>query len=326
MAKSPQNSTSQGSRSGQSASRPPAAKHHRGDPAETGETTIAGVRLTHPDRILWPEMGLTKERLARYYEAVADALLPHLVNRPLTLLRCPGGREKVCFIQKHGWAGIPAGIRRMTFNGEELLFVEDLSGVVGLVQAGTLELHPWGASLPDLERPDRLVMDLDPGAGIAWPQMAAAAREVRDRLAAAGLESFLKTSGGRGLHVVAPLSGNAGWDEAKAFTKALARAMEADSPDRYLARSVKDDRQGRIFVDYLRNTRGQTAVAPYSTRARAGATVSTPLDWSELTPDLDPAAFTVETVPMRLRKGGRDPWPDIGSVRQSLPTEMSGIA
>ena len=285
---------------------------------------VAGVALTHPERVLWAE-GVTKQGLAEFYEAVASWLLPHVSDRPLSLVRCPNGAERGCFFQKHSWAGLSDFILRETVRDEggeeEVLYVRDIRGVVALVQASVLEIHPWGASIADVDRPDRITMDLDPGDGVAWPDVIAAAREVRDRLTADGLQSFVKTTGGKGLHVVLPLTGKAGWAEVKGYAHQLALAMERDSPGRFIAKASKTARRGLIYVDYLRNGRGATAIAAYSTRARAGATVSTPLDWSELTATLQPNHFTTANLPAHLARLASDPWADIGKRKQTLPAK-----
>ncbi|KAA2235555.1 DNA ligase D [Salinarimonas soli] len=281
---------------------------------------LAGVALTHPDRVLWPDQGLTKQGLAGFYAEIADWILPHVVDRPLALVRCPSGTEKACFFAKHPWAGMHEAVSRVRIGDEEGVAIHDLAGLLALVQAGVLEIHPWGASLADVDRPDRIVMDLDPDESVGFAEVIAAAREVRDRLGAFGLESFVKTTGGKGLHVVAPLTPAAGWDEVKAFTAALAEAMERDSPGRFTRTLEKSARTGRIFIDYLRNGRGATAIAAYSTRARPGAPVAVPLGWEELSPSLTPGFFTVANLPTRLRHLQRDPWEPVRSLRQRLPT------
>ncbi len=283
---------------------------------------VSGVTLTHPDRLYWPEDGVTKEGLAGYYAEVWRFIAPHIVARPLALLRCPDGVAAQCFFQKHAWRGMNRAIRQVRDPGdpgaEALLAIDDLDGLIALVQSGVLEIHPWGAPLADLDRPDTLIFDLDPGEGVAWDAMIAAAREVRARLEAAGLAAFVKTSGGKGLHVVAPLAPKAGWDAAKDFAKSIAAAMAADDPARFVAVMTKAKRPGRIFVDYLRNGRGSTAVAPYSTRARVGAAVSMPLAWEELGPAIGPAFYTVENAPMRLAGLDADPWADFRAAAAPL--------
>ncbi len=269
------------------------------------------VKLSHPDRVYWPDVGVTKEGLADYYAEVWPQIAPHIVGRPLALLRCPEGIDGQQFFQKHARKGLSDKINLVedpADPGEKLIAVSDLDGLVGLVQAATLEIHPWGSTLADWERPDQIVMDLDPGEGVEWTAVLDAAREVRQRCRDAGLEAFVKTSGGKGLHVVAPLKPHADWTAVKAFTKAIAGAMAADAPDLYVATIAKAKRQGKILIDYLRNQRGATAVAAFSTRARPGAPVSTPIGWDELSPDIGPAHFKVDNVPTRLAALSADPW------------------
>jgi bifunctional non-homologous end joining protein LigD len=200
-----------------------------------------------------------------------------------------------------------------------MLAIYDLEGLIGLVQAGVLEIHPWGATVDDLEHPDRLIFDLDPGEGVAWEAVLAAAAETRQRLKDLGLESFVKTSGGKGLHVMVPIEPELEWDRVKAFTKTITDAMAADAPDRYVATMSKQLRRGKIYVDYLRNGRGATAVAPYSTRALPGAPVSTPLQWRELSKAIRPDHFNIDNLRQRLAFLKRDPWEGYFEIRQRLP-------
>jgi bifunctional non-homologous end joining protein LigD len=218
------------------------------------DAAAAGVKLTHPERILWAEPGITKQGLADFYTDIADWILPHVTGRVLSLLRCPSGTGAKCFFAKHPWAGLIDDVRRIEVGTEEpMLAIDGLEGLLSLVQAGVVEIHPWGSPADDLERPDRLIFDLDPGDDVPWAAVIAAAREVRSRLEALGLKSFVKTTGGKGLHVMVPLAPGAGWDEAKAFTKSIAEAMAKDAPDRYVATIAKRARHGRILIDYLRN-------------------------------------------------------------------------
>ena len=282
----------------------------------------ANVKLTHPDRIYWPDEGVTKEGLADYYSEVWKWVAPFVVGRPLALLRCPSGITGQQFFQKHAWKGLNPNIRLVKDPkpGEEEPFIaiDNLDGLISLVQSAVLEIHPWGSTLADWERPDMITMDLDPGDGTEWQAVIDGAEEVRQRLKDAGLEAFVKTSGGKGLHVVAPLKPSAGWPEVKAFTKAMADAMAADSPDLYVSTITKSKRTGKILIDYLRNQRGMTAVAAYSTRARPGASVSMPLDWSELGEDLRADHFTVMNAPGRLAALKRNPWADFLSSAAAL--------
>jgi bifunctional non-homologous end joining protein LigD len=284
-----------------------------GDAAPAKAAAHPNVKLSHPDRLYWPEEGITKEGLADYYTQVWRRIAPFVVNRPLALLRCPDGINGQKFFQKHAWKGMNPNIRLVEDPkdpGDPLISIDSLDGLVALVQSAALEIHPWGASLEDWERPDMITMDLDPGEGVAWEKVIEAARELRQRLTDAGLAAFVKTSGGKGLHVVAPLKPHAAWPEAKAFAKAMADSMAADAPARYVATIAKAKRKGKILIDYLRNQRGATAVAAWSTRARPGAAVSTPLAWDELGPEIGPAHFTVANLPARLAALPTDPWED----------------
>lgn len=280
--------------------------------AKAPKPQASAVKLTHPDRIYWPEQGVTKEGLADYYVEVWPHIAPYIVGRPLALLRCPGGIGGEQFFQKHAWKGLNPKIVLVDDpkdpDGGPLISIDNLDGLIGLVQSAVLEIHPWGSTVADWERPDTIVMDLDPGEGVSWEAVIAAAGETRERLKQAGLDAFVKTSGGKGLHVVSPLKPKADWPAVKAFTKAIADAMAADSPDRFVSTITKSKRQGKILIDYLRNQRGMTAVAPYSTRARPGAPVSAPLTWEELSPGIGPAYFTVDSMPTRLAALHSDPW------------------
>ena len=286
--------------------------------ARDGSTVFEGVRLTHAERVLYPDHGFTKLDLARYYAEVADWALPHLAHRPLSLVRAPTGVGGELFYQKHAGSSVPEAVTRIEIDGEIHLAVENLAGLLSLVQIGVLEIHPWGSQIGKLEQPDRVTFDLDPDEGLPWARVAKAAIEVREMLTGLGLQSFAKTTGGKGLHVVVPLTPKLGWDEVKSFTKAAADDLAARHPDRYTANQLKRARKGRIYVDYLRNARGATAVGAYSTRARPGATVSTPLSWSEVEAGTRPEGFTLATVPARLASLASDPWAEIGKLRQSI--------
>lgn len=279
------------------------------------------VALSHPDRIYWPDAGISKEGLADYHAEIWLYIAPFITGRPLALLRCPTGIEGPKFFQKNAWKGMNKHIVPITdpkHKETRLISINDLDGLMGLVQSAALEIHPWGALASDWERPDMLTMDLDPGEGVEWPAVIEAAQEVRARLQDAGLVAFVKSSGGKGLHVVAPLQPGARWAEVKAFTKSIAGAMADDSPGRYVATIAKSKRVGRILIDWLRNQRGATAVAPYSPRARPGAAVSMPLAWDELDPGIGPDHFTVENAPTRLAALAADPWQDFRQAARVL--------
>jgi bifunctional non-homologous end joining protein LigD len=284
---------------------------------------VPTVRLTHPDRVYWPAEGVTKSGLADYYAEIWPWIAPQVTGRPLALLRCPDGIGGQQFFQKHDWKGMNPAILRVHDPAEPKeaasLAIADLDGLVALVQSAALEIHPWGSTLADWERPDRIVIDLDPGEGIDWPDLVSAAVEVRERLQASGLGAFVKTSGGKGLHVVAPLVPKAEWPAVKSYCRELARRMAADDPGRFVDTITKSKRRGRILIDYLRNQRGATAVAAYSTRARPGAQVSAPLTWDELAGGARPADFTVLTMPARLQGLRRDPWEEFQVTARPLP-------
>ena len=279
------------------------------------------VRLTNPGRLLWPDAGITKQGLADFYAEIAGWILPHVAGRPLSLVRCPQGVGHECFFQKHRWAGLGDKVRLVPVPGdhEPMVAIDDLAGLLELVQASVLEIHPWGSRSDRPEQPDRIIMDLDPGEDVPWEAVVEAAFEVRKRLSEQGLQSFVKTTGGKGLHVVLPLDPGPTWDHAKAFALSISERMAADFPDRYTDNMAKRLRRGRIYVDYLRNGMGATAVGAYSTRARPGAAVSTPLAWEELRTGISAAHFTVENLPRRLAYLERDPWEGFDDLRQGLP-------
>jgi bifunctional non-homologous end joining protein LigD len=278
------------------------------------------VKLTHPERILWPEPGLTKQGLADFYTDIANWILPHLAGRVLSLMRCPSGVGEKGFFAKHAWAGLSDDVRRIDVGEKEpMLAIDDLAGLLHLVQAGVVEIHPWGSRVEQLDKPDRLIFDLDPGDGVSWRAVIEAAQAVREKLRGLGLESFVKTSGGKGLHVVVPIVPRVEWKQAKAFTASLAESLARDRPDRYVATMSKRARQGRIFIDYFRNDRGSTAVGAYSTRAHPRATVSTPIAWDELSEGLRSDHFTVGNIRHRLGFLKHDPWAGFFDVRQRLP-------
>ena len=283
---------------------------------------VSKVKLTHPDRVYWPEQGITKEGLADYYTEVWRYMAPFVVGRPLALLRCPDGINGQKFFQKHAWKGLSPAIVEIKDPKapaeEPLISINDLDGLMGLVQAAALEIHPWGSTIKNWEQPDSLTMDLDPGEDVAWEAVIAAAREIEQRLKKAGLAAFVKTSGGKGLHVMAPLKPKADWTEVKEFTKGVADSMASDSPNRFVSTITKSKRGGKILIDYLRNQRGSTAVAAYSTRARPGAAVSMPLAWDELSPAIGPAYFTVNNAPARLASLKADPWEDFRASEAPL--------
>ena len=303
----------------------PAQARPRATPA--GEAVVAGVRISHADRVVYPDQGVTKGALARYYASIADRILPELTERPAVLVRCPEGLGRECFYQKHAGPWAPPSLRRIRIRektkSEDYLVIEDVAGLVGLVQMGVLEIHTWNADARRLETPDRLVLDLDPGPGVSWPAVIVAARLVRASLEAARLTSFVKTTGGKGLHVVAPIRPEHGWDECVDFARRLAEALVAETPRAFTATMAKAARKDKIFLDYFRNQRGATSVAAYSTRARPGAPVSTPVAWDELDSVPGPDHFTIANVPRRLARLRADPWAGYAALTQTLPTSRS---
>jgi bifunctional non-homologous end joining protein LigD len=303
--------------------RPPVAARRKVQAKPT--PTRAPVRLTHPDKVLDVDSGLTKQILADYYWQIAPHLLPYISGRPVSLVRCPDGSGHPCFFQKHVNATLPAGIASVDVPDkhgkvEAYITLDAQEQLAALAQLGVLELHPWGSRNSNLEHADRLIFDLDPDEALGWPVLAAAASDVRGRLRKLGLESFLKTTGGKGLHVVAPIQPEFEWSTIKEFAHGVANAMERDDPSLYLTKMTKTARKGKIYVDYLRNERGATAVAPYSPRARSGAPVSMPLAWSELKLQQRPIfrAADFASWQSRLKK---DPWKKMESTTQRLTPE-----
>jgi bifunctional non-homologous end joining protein LigD len=290
-------------------------------------TPLHGISLSNPDKVLYPEQGVTKVELARYYQAVAEWMLPHISARPLTLVRCPSGHHANYFYQKHfDHHSVPAPLRLVEIeerDGPALYGVlNSVPGLISLVQLGALELHTWNSRADRLERPDRFVIDLDPDPGVVWDAVVDAALQVRELMAELGLESFLKTTGGKGLHVVVPLVRRAEWDEVRDFSRAAASLLARAAPDRYTLEMSKRKRKGRILLDWQRNTRGATAVEAYSTRARPGAPVAAPIHWDELAEGVRANTFTVRNMAARMLALREDPWKEMGAVRQSLTAPM----
>jgi bifunctional non-homologous end joining protein LigD len=303
----------------------PAAGSGGGRGDEVAE--VAGVRLTHANRVVYPSQGVTKRDLALFYESIADRILPHLAGRPTSLVRCPEGVDKECFYQKHSGLSVPENIRRVKIREKkkvgDYLVIDTLPALISLVQIGILEIHTWNSVADRLERPDRVVFDLDPAPDVPWTRVVAAARLVRKLLEGVNLESFVKTTGGKGLHVVVPLASGVTWEQGADFTRAVAETLAREDPRGFIAQMSKAARTGKIFVDHFRNTRGATSVAAYSTRAKPEAPVSVPLDWDELSARLTSDHYTVANLPRRLAGLRKDPWAPYWTVRQELPAELT---
>jgi bifunctional non-homologous end joining protein LigD len=289
-------------------------------------TEVAGIKLTHPDKVLYTKQNITKLELARFYEGIEEWILPELIRRPIMLKRCPEGESEPCFYQKHANETFPNAVKSVPIaekiqskETKDYIYIDDLQGLIALVQAGALELHTWGSQVDQLEFPDRMVFDLDPAEGLPWPKVIQAAKTLRNKLKELKLESFLKTTGGKGLHLVVPLSPLYPWETVKAFSKLIVDSMMEDEPRLYVTKMTKNLRTNKIFLDYLRNSRGSTFIAPYSTRAREGATVATPLDWNELDSKIRSDTFTVKNLKKRLDSLKRDPWEKIYKLHQKLP-------
>lgn len=296
-------------------------------PPENKKDTVLGVRISHPERIVWPELGIRKVELARYIEAVGEWLLPHVRNRPLSLVRCPDGVGGECFYQRHLMMGRSPGslqtVRRERSSKGAYIYAATLDAVVSAVQNGAIEFHTWGATVPDIKRPDRITMDLDPDEALPWNALVEGTHLTRTLLEGLGLRCFLKTTGGKGLHVVAPIEPERPWDEVKAFTHHIALMLTKARPDLFTAKIAKQRRPNKIFADYLRNSETASAVAAYSPRARPGAGVSVPLFWDELDPQTDlRARFTVRNVVERLGKLKEDPWAAYWKTRQRITAKM----
>src|SRR5438067_641675 len=302
--------------------KPPARSRAKDDP-----DAIAGVRLSNPDKLLYPEARLSKRDLALYYAAVGDWMLPHVQDRPLTLVRCPNGWDQKCFYQKNAAGGTDDAISRVAIkmsDGTEAQYMmaDSVTAIVALLQMGVLEVHPWGSRSKTLGHPDRIVLDLDPDDDLPWDEVKQAVLVVKTLVENLGLVPFLKTTGGKGVHVVVPIKPTVAWDDVKGFTNAIAELLARTFPDRFTAKLLKVSRRGRIFIDYLRNAEGATAVAAYSLRAKANAPVSTPIAWEELAHDVRFAHFNAKNIPARLRKLKRDPWQKMAESAAPLTTAV----
>jgi bifunctional non-homologous end joining protein LigD len=284
---------------------------------------LSGVRITHPGKVIDGQSGVTKQQVADYYFAVAGHLLPHIADRPLSVVRCLEGIGKPCFFQKHISSGLPAGVNNVSIpNGktgkeEEFITVSNVEGLLGLAQLGVLEIHPWGSKNDSFEKADRIIFDLDPDEAISWNRLAFAAEDLRGRLKELNLTSFLKSTGGKGLHVVVPIQPEYEWPIIKQFSHAIVLEMEKSNPGLYLTKMNKASRTNRIYLDYLRNNREATAIAPFSTRARPGVPVAVTLDWKELQSPARPR-FYVSSFASWKNRLRHDPWQSMNASKQVL--------
>ena len=305
----------------------PPAKKTRGStkqaPADNPE--VRGVRISNPDRVIYETPRLTKLDVARYYDAVAGAMMPHVDGRPLTMVRCGEGVAAGCFYMKHSKVWAPKALTRVKIKEKtkvgDYLVIESPEAIVSLAQMGIVEIHTWNTRHRKVEYPDRIVLDLDPGPEVPWSTVVASARVVRKLLQTLDLESFVKTTGGKGIHVVVPLDPRHDWRACLELSRAAAEALTRHDPALFTTTFAKRGREKQILVDYMRNNRTNTSVAAFSARARHGATVSMPLAWTELTASLDPAAFTIETVPARLKRQKKDPWAEYFRLKQRFSSK-----
>jgi bifunctional non-homologous end joining protein LigD len=285
------------------------------------EARVGGIRLTHPDKLLYPAEKLTKRDVALYLQAASERMLAHLANRPVSLLRCPEGQAAQCFFQRHAGPGFPAAIKRLPMKDKrgkdiEYLSIADGAGLLSAVQTDVLEFHIWGAHVDDLQHPDRIVFDLDPDPSVTFRQVREAAEQLRAALDAMGLASFVMLSGGKGVHVVVPIQRQHSWEVVKEFSGALAGRFAEQAPELYIATMSKAKRAGKIFIDYFRNDWTASAICPYSPRAREGATVAWPVTWNELAKIASADAVKLGDATRRLAEP--DPWKDYAKTKQSL--------
>jgi bifunctional non-homologous end joining protein LigD len=287
---------------------------------------VGGLRISNPNRIIYPDLGISKRNVAEYYCAVARWMVPHVAARPLTLVHCPEGLSGACRFMKHSKLWGPDVLRRVRIQEKkkvgEYMVADDARGLVALAQMGILEVHTWNSTTDDIEHPNRIVFDLDPGDKVEWSAVVSAAKLVRQVLSSLGLECFPKTTGGNGLHVVVPLIPAADWSECLDFSRNIAEAIERNDPERYTTKFAKEGRESKILLDYLRNNRTNTSVAAYSTRARPNGSVSFPVTWRDVRTTLDAQRYTIESVIARLKRMRSDPWKDYWTSNQRLTQTM----
>lgn len=288
---------------------------------------IEGIEFSSPDRVVYPDTGITKRELAEYYVAIAPLMLPHMAERPISMVRCPQGQGSKCFYQKHWSHAVPAGVGTVDVreNGgetEPYVFVHNASGLVALVQYGVMEFHTWGTKKDRIESPDRIVFDLDPAPDVKWQRVVDLARELRELLGECGLETWIRTTGGKGLHVVLPIQRTVTWDDVHDFVRLTTAQLIRRHPNELLDVASKARRTGKIFVDFLRNSRGATAIAPWSTRAREGAPVSVPCTWSDLDTLESGDGVNMRAALEFARSLPADPWATMLESRQKLTQKV----
>ena len=287
--------------------------------------SVSGVRISHPERLIYPALDISKIQLAGYYAAIAEWILPHIEGRPLTLVHCPAGVTAPCRYLKHAKQWGPSALRRVKIQEKtkvgEYLVADNIEAVVSLAQMGVVEIHTWNSKTDDLERPDRIVWDLDPGPQVTWKQVVASARRLRDLLKTLGLASWVKTTGGRGLHVVAPVAPSRDWSECLALSRSVGELLAQAEPETYTTAFAKAGRERKILIDYLRNNRTNTSICAFSPRARPGALISMPIDWTEL--KRGPEQWTLITAARRLKRRA-DPWAGYWTTRQNVTRTMIG--
>lgn len=288
--------------------------------------TISKIKFTNLDRVFYPKQGITKGDLVEYYQLVEKFILPHVANRPLTLVRCPSGHQANCFYQKHFTDSIPKTLKSIPIleHGayEPYIYINNVQGLMGLVQIGVLEIHPWGSRNSHLEKPDRIIFDLDPSPEIKWHEVIECARVINQFLTYLGLKNYVKTTGGKGLHIVIPIQPTRSWEVIGQMSKRIADMMVEIHPTKYIATMSKAKRRGKIFIDYLRNVRGATAIAAYSTRARDNAPIAVPLTWEELSPKIKSDTFNIKNIKKRLNSLKTDPWQNFFKTKQSITDKI----
>ena len=284
------------------------------------------IKLSNPQKLLYPEDKISKADLLHYYESVADQMLPFIVNRPLTLLRCPEDYTQ-CFYQRHFNEATPPALKSIALKSktktEHYIYLTNKEGLFSLVQMGVLEVHPWGSQISNIECPDWITFDLDPGPKVSWKKVVEAALDVKGQLEKLELKSFVKTTGGKGLHVVVPINAKYSWDDVKLFSKSFVELLAKLKPTAYVTNMAKSRREGKIFLDYLRNQRTASAVSLYSTRAKPHAPVSTPLAWEELSTRKSDNDYTMTSILKRLQGLKSNPWKTFWTMQQSLPMKSS---